>query len=75
MPKSDKPFNFKVAEKKPRQFNRLAMGTAVGILIGVILAYTVGPKDYMVVIGTAVGALLGYLWDLWASRKKNSKKK
>ncbi|MAT42143.1 MAG: hypothetical protein CL609_07360 [Anaerolineaceae bacterium] len=74
MPKSDKPFNFKVAEKKPRQFNRLAAGTALGILIGVILAYTVGPKDYAVVIGTAVGALVGYLWDQWAERKKNKKK-
>lgn len=75
MPKSDKPFNFKVAEKKPRQFNRLATGTALGILVGVILAYTVGPKDYAVVIGTVAGALVGYVWDRWAENKKNKSKK
>jgi F0F1-type ATP synthase assembly protein I len=44
------------------------------MLTGIILAYTVGPKDYAVVIGTAVGALVGYLWDRWAERKKQKKK-
>lgn len=68
MSESKKPI--KVPEKKPRQFNRLAAATFVGMLIGVILAYTVGPKDVTIVLGTAIGALVGLVWDWLAIKFK-----
>lgn len=75
MSKSQKPFIFRVAEKKPRQLNRLAIGTGLGMLVGVILAYTTGAKDYSVILGTAGGALIGYVWDwLAVGRHKQDKK-
>lgn len=74
MSDNQKPFKFKVAEKKPRQFNRLATATGLGMLIGIIFAYTTGQKDYAVVLGTAGGALIGLLWDWLATRKKEEKK-
>jgi len=66
------PFKMTVAEKKPRQFNRLATGTALGVLIGIIMAYVTGQKDIAVITGTALGALAGFAWDWLASRKKKS---
>ncbi len=74
MTKSDKPFVFRVAEKKPRQINRLAIGAAIGMLVGIILSYTTGVKDYSVVLGTAIGAVVGLIWD-WLAVGRNKKNK
>ena len=60
----------KIPEKKPRQFNRMAAATALGVLIGIIVSYTSGQKDYAVIGGTLIGALVGFVWDWLATRSR-----
>ena len=59
-------------ERKPRSFNRIAAGTALGVLIGIVLALVTGKNDVAVISGTGLGALVGFGWDWLATRKKNN---
>ena len=63
-----------IIKRKPRSFNRIAAGTALGVLIGIILALITGKNDVAVIGGTGLGALLGFGWDWLAARKKNDLK-
>jgi phosphate/sulfate permease len=58
-------------ERKPRSFNRIAAATAVGVLIGIVMAFSTGKNDVAVISGTVLGALVGFGWDWLANRKKN----
>jgi hypothetical protein len=58
-------------ERKPRSFNRIAAATAIGVLIGIVIALVTGKNDIAVISGTGLGALVGFGWDWLATRKKN----
>ena len=63
-----------IIKRKPRSFNRIATGTAIGVLIGIVLALVTGKNDVAVIGGTVLGALIGFGWDWLATRKKNDLK-
>ena len=60
--------------RKPIKFNRIATATAIGMLIGIIMSFITGKNDYAVIIGTGLGAIVGFTWDWLASRKNNTPK-
>jgi hypothetical protein len=44
------------------------------MLIGIIMSFITGKNDYAVIIGTGLGAIVGFTWDWLASRKNNTPK-